>query len=70
VTLAQDLQPGEVDSITEAARERWDEYKHQRWFRLETITFVQNTEGNNWIDLGECRLGTGDVHLLEPLALK
>ena len=70
VTLAQDLQPGEVDSIAETARERWAGYKQQRSFRLDTITFVQNTEGNNWVDLGQYRLGTGDVHLLEPLALK
>jgi hypothetical protein len=68
ITLAQELQSGDVAALADTARERWAEYPHQRGFRLETITFVQNTEGNNWIDLGEYRLGTGQVKLLEPMA--
>jgi len=68
VTLAQDLGPADVDLVADLARKRWAEFPHPRSFRLETITFVQNTEGNNWIDLGEYRLGTGHVHLLEPMA--
>jgi hypothetical protein len=70
VTLAQNLQPGEVDAIAETARKRWAAYPHPRGFCLDTITFVQNTEGNNWIDLGQYRLGTGRVQLLEPMALR
>jgi hypothetical protein len=68
VTLAQDLHPGEVAALADAARKLWAAYPHQRGFRLDTITFVQNTDGNNWIDLGEYRLGTGHVQLLEPMA--
>jgi len=69
ITLAQDLNPGEVSLLREVAEKRWAEYRGQRSFRVETITFVQNTEGNNWIDLGEYRLGSGDVKLLEPMPL-
>jgi len=68
ITLAQEIEPGEVERVTGIAQRRWAEYAGERSFRLETITFVQNTEGNNWIDLGECRLGTGHVQLLEPMA--
>jgi 2'-5' RNA ligase len=70
ITLAQELQPGEVGALADIAKKRWAEYPHQRAFRLETITFVQNTEGNNWIDLSEYRLGTGHVQPLEPMALR
>jgi hypothetical protein len=70
ITLAQELPRGEVDALADTARKRWMEYPHQRGFRLDTITFVQNTEGNNWIDLGEYRLGTGHVQLPEPMALR
>jgi hypothetical protein len=68
ITLAQDLGDADVALVTDLARKRWAEFPHPRSFRLETITFVQNTEGNNWIDLSEYRLGTGHVHLLEPMA--
>ena len=70
ITLAQELHPGEVEALADRAKKRWAEYPHQRGFRLDTITFVQNTEGNNWIDLGEYRLGTGHVQPLEPMALR
>jgi 2'-5' RNA ligase len=68
VTLAQGLRSDDVELVADLARKRWAEYKHPRGFRLDTITFVQNTEGNNWIDLGEYRLGSGQVHLAEPMA--
>jgi hypothetical protein len=70
ITLAQELPPRDVEAVAEMARKRWGEHPHERGFRLDTITFVQNTEGNNWIDLGEYRLGTGYVQLLEPMALR
>jgi len=69
ITLAQDVKPEDVPVLREIAGKRWAEYRDRRSFRVETITFVQNTEGNNWIDLGEYRLGSGDVKLLEPMAL-
>jgi len=59
-----------VKTLADRARQRWAEYSGPRGFRLEMMTFVQNTEGNNWIDLGKCRLGTGDVQLLEPMAVR
>ena len=68
ITLAQNLAAGDVARLAEIAKERWAAFPHERSFRLDTVTFVQNTEGNNWIDLGECRLDTGQVQLLEPMA--
>jgi len=70
ITLAQDLKGEDVQATMELARERWSAYNAARSFRIDTITFVQNTEGNNWIDLGEYRLGSGDIKLLEPMATR
>jgi len=69
ITLAQELKPEEVPVLKEIAERKWAEHRGPRSFRVETITFVQNTEGNNWIDLGEFRLGSGEVKLLEPMPL-
>ncbi len=65
ITLAQKLHPDELDELNIAAKKRWQEYAGPRGFRVETITFVQNTAGNNWVDIGECRLGTSESRLLE-----
>jgi 2'-5' RNA ligase len=57
ITLAQKLTPDQVDELSEAARRRWSEYKGSRAFRIETVTFVQDTRRNGWIDLAEMALG-------------
>ncbi len=67
ITLAQQLHADELDELTIAAKRRWQEYAGPRMFRVETITFVQNTAGNNWVDIGECRLGTSETHLPEQI---
>ncbi len=67
VTVAQRLQPDQVDEFHEVARRRWEEYPMARGFRVEKVTFVQNTRRDVWLDLGECGLGTHEVHRLEPL---
>ena len=57
ITLAQNLTPDQVDELHEVARQRWAEYQGSRSFRVETITFVQNTRWHGWIDLAEMALG-------------
>ncbi len=59
VTLAQNLKTDEVDELGRAARQRWNEYKGSKSFRVETITFVQNTKWHGWVDLAETVLGRG-----------
>jgi 2'-5' RNA ligase len=56
VTLGQDLPPESLAEARELAVRRWAEYPHARSFRVENITFVQNTVHNQWIDLAEYRL--------------
>lgn len=58
VTLAQGLNPDDVESATELATAKWREFQHSRSFQVETLTFVQNTATNRWIDLGEYELGS------------
>lgn len=69
ITLAQHLHADELDELTLAAKKRWREYAGPRAFPVETITFVQNTAGNNWVDIGECRLGTSETRLLDQITV-
>jgi 2'-5' RNA ligase len=67
VTLAQDLQSDEVDELMRVAVIRWKEFSSTRRFRVEKALFVQNTRRNQWIDLGESRLGYDDSKLVGEL---
>ena len=58
VTLAQGLNPDDVLEATELATARWGEFEHSRSFEVETLTFVQNTTNNHWLDLVEYELGS------------
>ena len=53
VTLAQELDPAAVPEFLELAKRRWRESAPARSFPVDTLTFVQNTGGNSWIDLAE-----------------
>ena len=64
VTLAQNLQPDQVDELMRVARARWAECTYAKTFRVEKAVFVQNTRKSGWIDLGECRLGHDDAKLV------
>jgi 2'-5' RNA ligase len=66
VTLAQNLTSDQVDELSEVARRRWAEYTGSRGFRVETVTFVQNTRWSGWRDLAETTLGWGVVGEPEP----
>lgn len=57
VTLAQNLTPDQVDELSEVARKRWADYQGDRTFRVQTITFVQNTRWDGWANLAEMALG-------------
>ena len=67
VTLAQDLQPDELDELASVARARWNEFRFAKNFRVEKAVFVQNTNCNEWVDLGECTLGHWDSKLIAEL---
>src|SRR4051812_42700308 len=53
VTLAQGLDPANLRAVFEMASRRWKEGAPARSFAVESLTFVQNKEGNQWIDLAE-----------------
>lgn len=61
VTLAQDLRPEDVRQVFETAKARWAEYTGERSFSTDTVTFVQNTSCNRWLDLAHCNLGVPTV---------
>ena len=67
VTLAQDLQPDEVDELTRVARIRWAEVSFPKKFPVDKVLFVQNTRRNQWIDLGESALGRDESTLVGEL---
>ncbi len=57
ITLAQELEHQDVSRVYEEARRRWMDYQGKRSFPVESITFVQNTNGNRWLDLAHWTLG-------------
>jgi 2'-5' RNA ligase len=56
VTLAQGIHPDTLPEVYEHAVARWKESAPPSLVTIETVTFVQNTAGNIWIDLEECEL--------------
>jgi 2'-5' RNA ligase len=62
ITLAQNLPPDQVGILFERAREAWDSCPHDRSFRVETLSFVQNTSVCRWIDLREFTLPVHATH--------
>jgi 2'-5' RNA ligase len=57
ITLAQQLPADRIGEGNELATRRWAEYRHERGFEVDAITFVQNTDLNRWIDLSEIPMG-------------
>jgi|SRR5579871_563112 len=56
ITLAQDLQPEEVDRVFALARKRWTAAPHSRRIRADRAVFVQSKSDSTWVDLAEFRL--------------
>jgi 2'-5' RNA ligase len=56
ITLAQQLEPAEVNAALDLARKRWREFTGPRRFTVDHLTFVQNTGENRWKDLADREL--------------
>lgn len=56
VTLAQGMDRDDLPEIYEMALRRWREAAPPAKTLIETVTFVQNTAQNVWIDLEDCEL--------------
>ena len=56
VTLAQGLEPENVEELHQTAVRRWTEFSHARSLRAERATFVESTDCIRWRDLAECSL--------------
>lgn len=56
ITLAQQLACEQVMGVYEVARMKWAAFPYKRRFAVDTITFVQNTRQNKWLDLAYYRL--------------
>jgi 2'-5' RNA ligase len=61
VTLAQEIQTGQVETLAALAAHRWLEFRGPRRFRAENTVFVRNTRGNLWVDLTSGPLSTSPV---------
>jgi 2'-5' RNA ligase len=57
ITLAQGLDREKVRPLLEEAKARWEAYRGPRRFEVDSVTFVQNTIRDRWVDLAEVRLG-------------
>jgi len=57
LTLAQQIDPGAMAAAGELVSRRWQEFPFGRGFLADSLTFVQNTSDNIWIDLAEIPLG-------------
>jgi len=56
ITVAQDFASDRLWQVAEQARRRWAEFPHRRSFWVDSVTFVQATADNRWLDLAACRL--------------
>lgn len=56
LTIAQNLLPEHTEELAKKIAERWKQWKGDRSFQVESVTFVQNTLSNHWVDLKEYRL--------------
>jgi hypothetical protein len=56
VTLVQGIAPEQLHEYFDLAQRRWNENVSPASFLIDTLTFVQNTVENRWIDLADCAL--------------
>ena len=57
ITLAQGFSPEKLRELYSIAATHWQQFSLNRSFVVDSLTFVQNTVANRWIDLAECELG-------------
>jgi len=60
ITLAQQMPPGQAAEALELARRRWREWRGERIFAVEHLTFVRNVDCEAWETISE--------HPLQPAA--
>lgn len=53
VTLGQQLDPSQMQASLSVAAERWRAFTGPRSFLVDHLTFVQNTEDDQWVDLAD-----------------
>ncbi len=58
ITIAQDLQPGQVEAMFQVARNAWAGYLGPRSFRVDAMSFVQNVARGIWVDIAKIPLGS------------
>jgi 2'-5' RNA ligase len=56
ITLAQGVSPDELPEVYERAVKTWKRSAPPARVIIESVTFVQNTADNIWIDLEDCEL--------------
>ena len=56
ITLAQGLTPEQVPELLDVAHTKWRNAPQHRVMPVQSLTFVQNTTENLWVDLAECPL--------------
>lgn len=56
ITLAQNFPCENVRSLYQTACDQWRAAPSDRIFPVETLTFVQKTADNTWVNLAECNL--------------
>jgi 2'-5' RNA ligase len=61
VTLAQEIDAGQVEALVALASRRWRDFRGPRRFRAESTVVVRNTRGNQWVDLANGPLRAAPV---------
>jgi hypothetical protein len=61
ITLAQEIEAGQLEALVDLAARRWSDFRGPRQFRAESTMIVRNTQGNQWIDLAEGPLRAAPV---------
>jgi len=56
LTIAQEIEAGDVARVLDLAARRWGENPHSRTFPVQTLTLVQNVGPERWETVGECAL--------------
>ena len=57
VTIAQELDEVGTQAVIEEVSRRWASFAGERVFRLESLSLVQQTLENSWVDLATLTLG-------------